>query len=381
MCVVARATSSRAASTAQRTRSNGRSKRHVDARASKRAATELCHVDARVIVFSCHSYEKATLEAALPNSTLVSARLQLDTVPLTRDHDAVCVFVDDDVGTDVVDALADAGVKLILLRCAGFDNVDVDRANARGMTVCRVPAYDPLSIAEHAVGMMLSLNRRLGPSRDRLRLGNYTLDGLVGQSLKGKTIGIVGTGKIGRAVAKICKHGFQMEVLGYDLFDKEAFCGEFCSSIEDVLARSDFVSVHVPLTDGTRGMFNAETLAKMKNGAMLINTSRGALVDARACIDALYSGQLGALAMDVYEKEKELFFRDFSTLDIRSRMLVWDENMAILSSLPQVLITPHSAFLTHEALAEIASTTAENLRAYCAAEPLANRVSSTPQRR
>jgi D-lactate dehydrogenase len=353
MSAVARTTSSRAASTAPRARLIARSTRCVAAR----AATELCHVDARVIVFSCHSYEKTTLEAALPDSTFVSARLQLDTVPLARDHDAVCVFVDDDVGTDV------------------------DRANARGVTVCRVPAYDPLSIAEHAVGMMLSLNRRLGPSRDRLRVGNYTLDGLVGQSLKGKTIGIVGTGKIGRAVAKICKHGFQMEVLGYDLFDKEAFCGEFCSSIEDVLARSDFVSVHVPLTDGTRGMFNAESLAKMKIGAMLINTSRGALVDARACIDALYSGQLGALAMEVYEKEQELFFRDFSTLDIRSRMLVWDENMAILSSLPQVLITPHSAFLTHEALAEIASTTAENLRAYCAAEPLANRVSSTPQRR
>lgn len=325
--------------------------------------------DARCFVFSAHRYEDETLRRALPNATYSSARLSLDTASLAQGHDAVCVFVDDDARGEVVDALAERGVKLILLRCAGFDNVDCERARERGISVLRVPAYDPLSISEHAVAMMMSLNRHLCASRDRLRVGNFTLDGLVGSSMRGKTVGVVGTGKIGRGVAEILKNGFQMRVLGYDKFEKDDFCGDYVS-LDELLARSDVVSLHLPLTPETRGMICVETIAKMKEGTILINTSRGLLVDARAAIDGLYSGRIAALGLDVYENENRLFFKDFSSMNTNERMLVWDETMAILGSMPQVLVTPHTAFLTHEALDEIAKHTAENFRQFCAGERL-----------
>ena len=306
---------------------------------------------------------------ALPNASFVAARCESSTVSLAKGCDAVCAFVDDDLGSSVVDALADAGVKLILLRCAGFDNVDVERARSRGVSVMRVPAYDPLAISEHAVGMMLALNRHLCASRDRVRAGNFTLDGLVGNSLREKTVGVVGTGKIGRGFAKICGDGFGMRVLGYDKFEKDDFRGEYVS-LDELLRESDVVSLHVPLTPETRGLIKKETIEKMKFGAMLINTSRGALVDARAAIDALYEGRLGALGLDVYENENRLFFKDFSSMDTSRRMMMWDETMAILGSLPQVLVTPHTAFFTHEALEEIANVTANNYRRFLSGDPL-----------
>tara|TARA_B100001559_G_C16397110_1_gene573998 strand:- start:22 stop:735 length:714 start_codon:yes stop_codon:yes gene_type:complete len=188
----------------------------------------------------------------------------------------------------------------------------------------RVPAYDPLAISEHAVGMMLALNRHLCASRDRVRAGNFTLDGLVGNSLREKTVGVVGTGKIGRGFAKICGDGFGMRVLGYDKFEKDDFRGEYVS-LDELLRESDVVSLHVPLTPETRGLIKKETIEKMKFGAMLINTSRGALVDARAAIDALYEGRLGALGLDVYEHENRLFFKDFSSMDTSRRMMMWDD--------------------------------------------------------
>lgn len=316
-----------------------------------------------VFVFSAHRYELPTLRAALPNASFSDARLDASTAKLAAGCAAVCAFVDDDVGAETIDALADAGARLVLMRCAGFDNVDTTRARERGMTVMRVPAYDPLSISEHAAAMMMSLNRHLSESRDRLRVGNFTLDGLVGTSLRGKTVGVVGTGKIGRGFAKICGDGFQMRVLGYDKFQKDDFPGEYVE-LDELLATSDVISLHLPLTPETRGMINKNSIGKLKQGAILINTSRGALVEARAAIDGLVSGRLGALGLDVYENENRLFFKDFSGMDTKDRMLAWDETMAILGSMPQVLVTPHTAFLTKEALTEIANTTRNNYVAF-----------------
>jgi len=347
--------------------------RDVDTRRVRRPTASSAPVDvdtdAKCLVFSAHEYERATMERALPNATFVAARCEPSTVSLAAGYEVVCAFVDDDLGASVVDALADGGCKLILLRCAGFDNVDVETARARGISVMRVPAYDPLAISEHAVAMMLALNRHLCVSRDRVRQGNFTLDGLVGASLRGKTCGVVGTGKIGRGFAKICGDGFGMRVLGYDAFEKDDFCGEYVS-LDELLRRSDVVSLHLPLTPETRGLMKKETIDKMKLGAILINTSRGPLVDARAAIDALYTGRLGALGLDVYENENRLFFKDFSSMDTTQRMMMWDETMAILGSLPQVLVTPHTAFLTHEALEEIAAVTADNYRRYLSGDPL-----------
>ncbi|OUS43356.1 D-isomer specific 2-hydroxyacid dehydrogenase [Ostreococcus tauri] len=253
------------------------------------------------------------------------------------------------------------------MRCAGVDNVALDRARERGLSVMRVPAYDPLSISEHAAAMMMSLNRHLSESRDRLRLGNFSLNGLVGTSMRGKTVGIVGTGKIGRGFAKICRDGFQMRVLGFDKFQKDDFQGEYVS-LDELYAQSDVISLHLPLTPETKGLINKKTIEKLKEGVILINTSRGALVEARAAIDGLVSGRIGALGLDVYENENKLFFKDFSSLGTKERMLAWDETMAILGSMPQVLVTPHTAFLTREALNEIATTTANNLAAFFAAD-------------
>ena len=350
-------------------RPHTRSRFKVKARAAN-ATANAANADAKCLVFSFHNYENNTLKKALPDATFSSARCELGTASLARGHNAVCVFVDDDVGVDVVDALADHGVRLILLRCAGWDNMDCERAVERGVTVLRVPAYDPLSISEYAVAMMLSLNRHLCASRDRLRMGNFTLDGLVGSSLRGKTVGVLGTGKIGRGVADILKRGFQMNVLGFDKFpNKPGFCGEYMD-LDEVLERSDVVSLHLPLTPETDGLIDKYAIAKMKRGAILINTSRGALVDARAAIDGLVSGKIAALGLDVYENENKLFFKDFSSMNMEQRMLVWDETMAILGSMPNVLVTPHTAFLTHEALHGIAATTAENFRLFKEGETL-----------
>ena len=327
----------------------------------------------RVCVFSACKYELATLRAHLPASTtFIDARLDVNTAALAGRHDVVCSFVNDDLKSPgVLDILAERGVRLCLLRCAGTDSIDLARAAELGITVCRVPAYDPLSVAEHAVGMMLSLNRHLGSARDRVRGGNFVLDGLVGHSLRGLTLGVVGTGKIGRGVADICAKGFDMRVLGYDQYEKDDFVGEY-RALEDVLAESDVVSLHVPLTPETKHLIYSKSIATMKRGVMLINTSRGGLIDAKALLDGLYSGKIGALGADVLEDESRFFFQDFSKLSVEEKMMTWDQDLAALCNLPQVIITPHIAFLTHEALEQIASTTAANLDAWATGAPLVN---------
>ena len=327
----------------------------------------------KVVVFSTHDYEKEILEKQLNNNfevTFLAPRLTIETVDLAKGFDVACCFVNDDLSSDVVVRLRETcGVKMIALRCAGFDKVDVEACKKLKVRVYRVPMYDPLSIAEHAMALILALNRKIMISHTRVKSGNFTLDGLVGFSMRGKTIGIVGTGKIGRGLANICAKGFGMSVLGYDLKQKREFVGQYCDDVETVLKNSDIVSLHLPLNEHTKHFIAEKEIAAMKKGAMLINTSRGGLLNIKDVICGLRLGKLGSLGIDVYESEEKLFFKDFSNLTVEEKMLYWDDTMAQLSSLPQVLVTPHQAFLTHEALTEIAECTKQNIRSFVSKEP------------
>lgn len=305
----------------------------------------------------------------------MEARLSTSSVSLAQGADVACLFVNDDCGPEVCAALKAAGVRLIAMRCAGFDRVDVAAANALGITVLRVPSYSPHAVAEHSVALALCLNRSLHKAYARVREGNFTLNGLVGFNMHQKTVGIVGTGQIGTIAGSIYARGFGCRVLGYDLYpnnDFTAFGATYCNSLSDLMRQSDIISLHAPLNKSTLHLIGAEQIAQMKRGAFIINTSRGGLIDTRAVIDGLASGAVGALGMDVYEREGRLFFKDFSTMDRTRRMRDWDEQMAVLLSLPNVIVTPHSAFLTSEALANIAATTVANISAFVQGEELVN---------
>ncbi len=286
-------------------------------------------------------------------------RLTAETASTAAGADAVCVFVNDRLDRACLEKLAAAGVKHAALRCAGFNQVDLPAARELGIAITRVPAYSPHAVAEHAVALLMTLNRKIHRAHNRVREHNFSLAGLVGFDLYGKTVGIVGTGKIGRCTAQIFR-GFGTRVLAYDPFptpDWAATNQVEYTSIDRVLAESDVLSLHMPLTAETHHLLNHQTLARMKPGACLINTSRGALVDAAALIDHLKSGHLGGVALDVYEEEEGIFFED------HSGEVLQDDKLALLISLPNVLITSHQAFLTHEALAEIARVTVTNLSA------------------
>lgn len=285
-------------------------------------------------------------------------RLDGQTVALAEGSEAVCVFVNDCLDAEVIEALAALGVRAIVLRCAGFNNVDLDAAHRLGLFVARVPAYSPEAVAEHALAMIMTLNRKTHRAFNRVREGNFALDGLLGVTLHGKTAGVVGTGRIGLCMARILQ-GLGCEVLGYDPYPSGAFkaYGETVP-LEALLARSDIVTLHCPLTEQTHHLIDAEALSAMKPGAMLVNTSRGALIDTGAVIAALKSRQLGALAIDVYEQESELFFHDHSA------EIIDDDLFARLASFPNVLITGHQGFFTVEALREIAQVTCANLVAF-----------------
>ena len=265
---------------------------------------------------------------------------------------AVCVFVNDNLTADVIAVLAANGVKIIALRCAGFNNVDVEAAKLHGLRVCRVPAYSPEAVAEHAVAMLLTLNRKTHKAYNRVREQNFSLNGLLGFNLHGKTVGVTGTGKIGKAFCKIML-GFGCRVIAYDLVkdtDLEALGVQYATQME-VLQQADVLSLHCPLTADNHYMINKEALAQMKKGVMLINTSRGGLICTADIIDALKSGHVGYLGIDVYEQEEKLFFRDLSG-DI-----ITDDVIQRLTSFPNVLVTAHQAFFTDEALSEIAQVT------------------------
>lgn len=284
------------------------------------------------------------------------------TAGLARGSDAVCVFVNDSVCADVVDALADAGVGAILLRCAGSNNVHLAAAARRRLVVANVPSYAPDAVAEFAVALIQTLNRGTHRAYNRVREGNFSLHGLLGHTLRGRTVGIVGTGGIGLATARILA-GFGCRVLACDPFprpDALAQAGGEYVSLDDLLPACDIVSLHCPLTDSTRHLIDDATLARFRPGAMLVNTSRGGLIDTQAVIRALKSKRLGALALDVYEAEGDLFFDDHSS-DI-----IQDNTLMRLLTFPNVLVCGHQAFFTVEALTEIAEATLGNLREYAA---------------
>lgn len=270
--------------------------------------------------------------------------------------DVVCVFVNDKVNAQVIEALSSKGVKIIALRCAGFNNVDLDAAKKFNMHVCRVPAYSPQAVAEHAVAMLLALNRKTHKAYNRVREQNFSLNGLLGFDIFGKTVGVIGTGNIGVAFCKIMC-GFGCKVVAYDIIankEVEALGVEYLPLIE-LLKRSDIISLHCPLNDQTKHLINAQTVALMKKGVMLINTSRGGLIDTKTVIDALKSGQIGYLGIDVYEQEEKLFFKDLSA-DI-----IADDVIQRLMSFPNVLVTAHQAFFTEDALSQIARITLTNV--------------------
>ncbi|WP_075289447.1 2-hydroxyacid dehydrogenase [Pararhizobium arenae] len=328
----------------------------------------------KIAVFSAHSYDRKFLDEANGRQStpfeLVyqQASLSLQTVAFAQGCDAICVFVNDVVNAAVLEALNGLGVKGVFLRCAGFNNVDIEAARKLGILVARVPAYAPEAVAEHTIALIMTLNRHTHRAYNRVREGNFMLGGLLGMTLHGKTVGIVGTGKIGLAVARIMK-GFGCHVLGFDPAPSPEFSalGEIVD-LDQLLARSDIVTLHCPLFESNRHMIDDERLARMKPGAMLINTSRGALIDTRAVISALKSRRLGALGIDVYEQESTLFFHD------RSSDIIDDDIFQRLMTFPNVLVTGHQGFFTIEALREIAAVTFDNLNCMANGTPCANAV-------
>ena len=290
-------------------------------------------------------------------------KLNEDTVALAQGMDGVCVFVNDTVNAAVIDRLCACGVKFVALRCAGYNNVDLEYA-AGNVRVVRVPAYSPYAVAEHAMALLLTSIRRTHKAYIRTKDFNFSLNGLTGFDLHGKTVGVVGTGRIGRVFIDICR-GFGMKVLAYDKFPaKDA--GLDYVDLDTLFRESDVISLHCPLTEETFHLVNADTVAKMKKGVVLVNTSRGALIDSEALLEGIKERRIGAACLDVYEEESDVFFRDFSG------HIVEDDTLARLITMPNVLVTSHQAFLTEEALDNIAATTVANLAALRDGKPCEN---------
>lgn len=295
------------------------------------------------------------------------SRLNSDTAVMARGCDGAVAFVNDIIDSKTIDTLCEAGIKLIAMRCAGYNNIDLRAAHGK-VTILRVPHYSPHAIAEHAMGMILCLNRKLHRAYIRTKDFNFSLNGLTGFDLHGKSVGVIGTGKIGESFIEICK-GFGMKILAYDPYP----------NVEDVLytdtdticRESDIISLHCPLTADTYHIINADTISKMKNGVYILNTSRGALIDTEALADGLKSKKIGGAALDVYEEEADIFFEDYSD------KIISDDLLTILLAMPNVLITSHQAFLTDEALKAIATVTLENIKMFFGGEKLINEVKDT----
>jgi len=318
----------------------------------------------KVAVFGTRKYDIDSLESVLvPEGkelkfTFLDANLDDATVALASGHDAVCIFVNDICDANVVNKLNDFGVKYIALRCAGFDNVDLEVAKKHGIKVARVPSYSPEAVAEFTVGMIMTVVRKYHKAYNRVREGNFLLDGLLGFNIHQKTVGLIGTGKIGLLTGKILAKGFGANVIAYDPYPSKAAEEHgisYVDTLDELLSKSDIVSLHCPLTDSTKYIINDNTLEKTKKGVVLINTSRGGLIDTYALIRALKSGHVGAVGLDVYERESSYFFADSST------KVITDDSFARLLSFYNVFMTGHQAFLTKEALKNIAKTTIQNL--------------------
>jgi len=316
----------------------------------------------RIAVFDTKKFTRETLDERNRygyNLTYYEHRLTPDTTASAIGFNIICAFVNDDIGAITVERLHEAGIELIAMRAAGYNNVDLAACDALGISVVRVPAYSPASVAEHSAALMLALNRKIPRAHNRVREGNFALDGLVGFEMRGKTVGIVGTGRIGRCAIDIMV-GFGCRVLGYDVYPDQTLerPGFTYTDLDTLLRESDIISLYLPLLPDTEHLIDAKAIAKMKPGVMLINTSRGALIDTPALIRGLKSGHVGSAGLDVYEEESNYFFEDLSA------EVITDDVLARLLTFPNVLITSHQAFLTREALINIADTTFENIREY-----------------
>lgn len=328
----------------------------------------------RVVVFSDKPYWNRFLtqanEAFGHDLTFIDPALNSQTVALAAGYPAVCVFVNDQVDGAVLRSLRDGGTKLLALRCAGFNNVDLHTAADVGIKVVRVPAYSPHAVAEHAVSLIVTLNRKIHRAYARVREGNMALEGLLGVDLHSKTVGILGTGRIGAIVGRIM-HGFGCRILAHDPYpnDQVAEFAEYVP-LSQFAAESDVISLHCPLTPETYHLVDADWLQQVKPGCMIVNTSRGALIDTQAAIQALKTGRLGSLGLDVYEEEADLFFEDLSD------RVIQDDIFARLLTFPNVIITAHQGFFTQEAISQIATTTLANIREFEDGSPLTNEVSA-----
>ena len=313
----------------------------------------------KIAFFDTKEYDKASF-ARYENPgeiefKFLETKLTEDTVELANDCDVVCVFVNDTVNDKVIDKLYASGTKMIALRCAGYNNVDVQHAY-RKIHVSHVPAYSPYAVAEHTAALLLTSIRRIHKAYNRTRDFNFSLSGLTGFDLHGKTVGVIGTGKIGRIFVDICR-GFGMNVIAYDAYPA-ADSGINYVTLDELFERSDIISLHCPLTEETKHMINAAAIEKMKKGVVILNTSRGGLIDAEALLEGIKARKVGAACLDVYEEEADIFFED------RSGHILNDELLSRLISMPNVIVTSHQAFLTEEALNNIAETTINNIRSY-----------------
>ena len=327
----------------------------------------------KVAVFSAKRYDREFLNVANASAghqlRYFDTPLDVESAALATGYEVVCIFVNDAANADVLKVLAAGGTRLIALRCTGFNNVDLKTAADLGLKVVRVVTYSPYSVAEHAVSLLQAINRKIHRAYNRTRDSNFELDGLMGFDLHGKTVAVVGTGKIGCVFTKIML-GFGCEVIGYDKYPSETFLalGARYAEPGEIGAKADIISLHCPLTPETHHIVNADTLSRAKRGALLVNTSRGGLVDTEAAIEALKSGQLGGLALDVYEQEADLFFRDLSST------IIADDVFQRLLSFPNVIVTGHQAFFTQEAITTICETTINSVTQFANGQPLTDEI-------
>ena len=331
----------------------------------------------RIVFFGAKSYDRESFDKVNEKFGFelkyFKAHPTLDNVSLTQGATAVCVFVNDPVNADIVRAMADHGVKLIALRCAGYNNVDLQAAAEVGIRVVRVPAYSPHAIAEYALALMLAADRHIPRAVTRTRDGNFSLQGLLGFDLYGKTLGVIGTGKIAKVLVRMLS-GFGMTILGYDPYPDEEFAlvnAMQYVTLDELFQRSDIITLHCPLTPETRYVINAESIAKMKDGVMIVNTGRGQLIDTNALIEGLKSRKIGSAALDVYEEEGNYFYEDTSDA------VIVDDTLARLLSFNNVYVTSHQAFFTREALHNIANTTLQNVKDFVEGKSLINEVKAT----
>ena len=327
----------------------------------------------RIIFFDIKDYDREFFEKYGKNynyeMSFFKSRLSLENVHLTKGYDVVCAFTNDDIGKETIDAMAENGVRLLAMRCAGFNNVSLKDIHNR-FKVVRVPAYSPHAIAEYTVGLILAVNRKINKAYVRTREGNFSINGLMGVDLYGKTAGIIGTGKIGQILIKILK-GFDMKVIAYDLFPNQKVADELgfeYVSLDELYANSDIISLNCPLTKYTQYMINRRSMLKMKDGVILVNTGRGQLIDSADLVEALKDKKVGAVALDVYEEEEDYFFEDKST------QVIEDDILGRLLSFYNVLITSHQAYFTKEAVEAITVTTLNNIKDFIEGKPLVNEV-------